>query len=55
MSQGANLASMLSAHGSQFYNQWVQRLKQICNDINWEVREQVARDFAKLAGKIGPH
>ena len=39
MSQGANLTAVLSAHGSQIYNQWVQRLKQICNDVNWEVRE----------------
>jgi hypothetical protein len=35
------------------YSPWLQRLKQLCYDVNWEVREQIAREIPKIIRNLG--
>ena len=35
------------------FAQWLIRLKQNCYDINWEVRQQCARQFYKVIFDVG--
>jgi hypothetical protein len=45
--------SLVGLQTLQTFNKWLQRFKQICYDINWEVREQVASKFAFVVQNLG--
>ncbi|TNV85663.1 hypothetical protein FGO68_gene13354 [Halteria grandinella] len=51
--RGRTLRQGGGSYTIQTYQSWLGRFKQICYDINWEVREQIAMQFARVMQNLG--